>query len=149
MLDEANNWEVVCFPHARVFDYSDEKEKEYWPFLEIDPSTIKVYQWPAGIPVTMYHYKDKWLLSSSRNGMTMRIVHKRMREKIRQQENREMEEHEWMAEVERKFWSVWEHLSKTKGYQLPSDTSKCYMFKLGTKGSHWADENVSNRKIIY
>lgn len=54
ILDEANNWEVVCYPFNRFFNIGEGAA------AEIDPKTMRVYEKVDGSLCCLYWYGNQW-----------------------------------------------------------------------------------------
>ena len=105
ILDEANDWNVVCFPYKKFFNYLEGHA------AEIDWSSARVYEKVDGSLMTLYWYDGHWEVSSSgmpdaageMNGFNITF-----------------------ADL---FWKVW---NEELGYEIPRETDCCFMFELMT-----------------
>lgn len=125
ILDADNDWAIVCRPYDKFFNYEEPEAHD------IDWSTARCYEKLDGSLMTLYHYDDKWHVSSSgvpdasgnlpptvyKSDMTFRDL----------------------------FWQVWGELN----YQLPEDTSKCYIFELMTPLNQVIVPQKSNQIILH
>jgi hypothetical protein len=94
---------------------------------------VRIYEISPGLSITLYWYSDRWLVSSTSNSFIGRCLRKRERARIRRDEGREMDEgRDWNRLLDALFWRVW----KARGYRLPDDRGKCYMFRLVTQGAN-------------
>jgi hypothetical protein len=59
ILDEADNWKIVCFPYRKFFNFGE-------PFAAtLDVRTMKVYEKLDGSLMSLHWYRGKWRVSSS------------------------------------------------------------------------------------
>jgi hypothetical protein len=106
ILDEAANWEPVCVPYFKFFNYGEPNA------AEIDWATARVQEKLDGSLVALYHYKDSWEVATTGTpdgeGPTGHGFS--------------------FAELFRRTWLE-------LGYRLPDPQAKdwCYLFELCTK----------------
>jgi hypothetical protein len=107
-------------------------QEKYLPTIT-EWDKVRIYEISPGLSITLYWYSDRWLVSSTSNSFIGRCLRKRERARIRRVEDREMDEgRDWNRLLEALFWRVW----KARGYRLPDDQGKCYMFRLVTQGAN-------------
>jgi len=104
ILDEANDWAVVCRSYNKFFNYGEGHA------AKIDWKTARVYEKLDGSLVQLYHYDSAWRVATS--GMPDAVG----------------QVNDFGYSFADLFWKVWEEL----GYVLPSETNKCYAFELMT-----------------
>jgi hypothetical protein len=100
-----NNYKVIAYPYKKFFNYN-----EQWA-ARIDWNTARVYDKLDGSLCTLYYYDNEWWVSSS--GMPCASGYLES-------------SHMKFCDL---FWDIWKHKLK---YQLPEDTTKCYMFEMVT-----------------
>ena len=105
ILDEANDWEVVCRPYDRFFNYGDGHASD------IDWTTARVYEKLDGSLMMLYWYDEKWHVASSGTPDAGGQVNQ--------------ETGLTFADL---FWKTWNDL----GYKLPLVQKTCYMFSVQT-----------------
>ncbi len=120
ILDSANNWEVVSYPYNKFFNYNEPKASK------IDWSTAKVYKKLDGSLMTMYHYDGKWHVSSSGVPDASGAVPYGTFAKL--------------------FWDTW---YKHEQYQLPVNTTKCYIFELMTPHNQIVVTHLSSQIVLH
>lgn len=121
ILDEANDWNVVCFPYKRFANYG-----EGWA-AEVDWSSARVYEKLDGSLMTLYFYDGSWQVSSS--GMP----------------DASGEVNGYGITFAELFWQVWSKL----GYKLPDDTGVCYMFELMTAKNRVVVRHTEDRIALH
>lgn len=105
ILDEADNWRIVCYPYDKFFNYGEGYA------ARVNWKTARVYEKIDGTMIAMYYYQDGWHISTTGtpdadgevNGLGITFA--------------------------QLFWNTW----KDKGYKLPEDTNLCYIFELCTQ----------------
>ena len=121
ILDEANDWKVVCYSYHRFANYG-----EGWA-EEIDWHTARAYEKLDGSLIQLYHYDGNWQVASS--GMPDAAGQVNGFDKS-------------FAEL---FWEVWNRLA----YRLPLDTDKCYAFELMTKYNRVVVKHEEPRIVLH
>ena len=121
ILDEENDWNVVCFPYTRFANYG-----EGWA-AEIDWSTARVYEKLDGSLMTLYYYDGHWEVSSSGMPDAAGTL---------------MGTDTTFGEL---FWKVWKEL----GYPMPHDPGVCYMFELMTPFNRVVVKHTANRIVLH
>lgn len=132
ILDENDNWKIVCFPYRKFFNYGEGFA------AKIDVNTMKVYEKLDGSLMTLYFYDNRWHVASSGTPDASGNIN---------------ESDKSFADL---FWDTWRALN----YKLPIDRNICYMFELMTNnnrivvnhpksrlvlhGLRWVDENQPN-----
>lgn len=104
ILDEADDWKVVCRSFDRFFNY--EESCSY----NIDFLTARAYEKLDGSLLQLFYYDDKWHCSTSGSADANGNVG------------------DFGFTFKELFWKTWDDL----GYQLPTETNKCYSFELTT-----------------
>lgn len=121
ILDEDNDWGLVALPYLKFFNYGEGHA------AELDWETARVYEKLDGSLMTLYHYKEEWHVASSgmpdARGEVMGLS---------------FTFHEL-------FWRVWNE----RGYELPKDTSRCYMFELMTPYNRVVVQHAENRLVLH
>ena len=102
ILDEANNWECVCYTYSRFCNWG-----EVWGDT-IDYSTSKCLEKVDGSLIQLYYYDNKWNCSTS--GMP----------------DAQGQVGDFDISFNDLFWNTW----KTLGYRLPERTDICLAFEL-------------------
>src|SRR3990167_5689352 len=124
ILDENNNWDIICYPYERFLNYLEPGS------AEIDWRSAKIYEKLDGSLCTLYWYDNKWNVATSGtpdasgevNGFGMTF--------------------------EKLFWDVWEQL----GYRLPEggrSKQRCYMFELCTPYDRIIVQHKKNRLVLH
>lgn len=121
ILDSANNWEVVARPYDKFFNYEEGHA------AQIDWNTAKVFEKCDGSLCTLYHYNDEWLVATSGSPDASGNVN------------------DFGFSFNDLFWQVWQE----KQYQLPTDTSKCYMFELMTPYNRIVVQHSKNNLLLH
>ena len=101
ILDEANNYNVVCYPYNRFYNYNEGVSES------IDWSSSKIYEKLDGSLMTLYYYNNDWHVSTSGTPDALGSV----------QDNLTFKD---------LFWNIWNNLN----YKLPQETNFCYMFEM-------------------
>lgn len=104
ILDENDNWKIVCFPYRKFFNYGEGHA------TQIDVNTMKVYEKLDGSLMTLYWYDNKWHVASSGTPDASGNIN---------------ESDKTFADL---FWKVWSQLN----YIFPTNRDMCYMFELMT-----------------
>lgn len=123
ILDENNNWKIICFPYRKFFNYEEEHSAKDL----IDIKNCNVYEKLDGSLMTLYWYAGKWRVSSSGTPDAGGNI------------NGGNETFEDL------FWTVWNEL----GYKLPKDTNSCYMFELMTYKNRIVVNHPKNRLVLH
>jgi len=121
ILDEANDWAVVSYPYDKFFNYGESNA------ADLDWGSARVYEKLDGSLMTLYHYDNKWHVSSS--GMP---------DAAGNVLNSELS----FADL---FWKVWEQLE----YDLPDNKNMCYMFELMTPYNRVVVKHARNRIVLH
>jgi len=116
--------QVICLPYKYFFDAKVlQAQNITTPF---DWKEVKVYEKLDGSLVILYHYLDKWHLASKRiPDASENVCFVSQDGKVPPK-----------ISLAEKFWAVWKCLN----YQMPNDTTRCYMFELVSK---------TMRKLVY
>ncbi|KAL0490078.1 bifunctional polynucleotide kinase/RNA ligase [Acrasis kona] len=117
IVDLEDYYNIVCLPYTKFFNM-DEDQSAYKKH-RFDFSTATVYEKLDGSLCTLYHYKDKWHVSSSGVPDAAGLL---------SNHNTRLEKDEKPIKFCDLFWDIWKNL----GYTLPVDTNKCYMFEMVT-----------------
>lgn len=122
ILDEANDWKVVCYPYNKFFNYNEGLA------AKIDWENARVYEKLDGSLMTLYYYDGHWEVASSGSPDGSGNVY----------------DHEMtFADL---FWRVW----KENHYSLPEHTTDvCYMFELMTPFNRIVVQHKSNRLALH
>ena len=121
ILDESNNWEIVSYPYDKFFNYGEcHAPKLNW-------ETAKVYEKLDGSLMTLFYYQGEWRVQSS--GMA----------------DAAGEVNGFKFTFAQLFWRVWQEL----GYQLPTETSYCFMFELMTPYNRVVVRHDRNRLVLH
>lgn len=106
ILDENDDWKVICFPYSRFYNYSESGSDE------IDWSSARVYDKVDGSLMTLYYYDNQWQVSSSgtpdASGNISDISSSTFKDL---------------------FWKTWNEMGYTLDY---ANKNYCYMFELCT-----------------
>lgn len=106
ILNESNNWGVVCFPYMKFFNFGDSRSQI------LDIKTTRIMEKLDGSIMSLYFFDGKWQVSSSgmpdASGPVSSLLPGTS-----------------FADL---FWETWRNL----GYLYPNDTSRCYMFEMMT-----------------
>ena len=102
ILDESKNWATVSYPFDRFFNVGDQNCDV------IDWSTARWYDKADGSIMILYHYNNKWHVSSS--GMPAADGNLG----------------DWNVKFSEHFWKIWKDLC----YKDPTNTDISYMFEL-------------------
>jgi RNA ligase len=102
ILDEVDNWSIVSYPFDKFFNHGEKSA------AKIDWNTATVFEKLDGSLMTLYFYQGKWRVQSSAIADASGYVE---------------EESFTFSEL---FWQIWHE----SGYQLPSDTTHCFMFEM-------------------
>ena len=124
ILDENNNWNVVCFPYERFLNYGE------LGAAEIDWRTASIYEKLDGSLCTLFWYDNKWNVSTSGTPDASGDVG------------------DFGFTFEELFWRVWKELD----YELPNGTSStvyCYMFELLTPFNRIVVQHKKNRIVLH
>jgi hypothetical protein len=123
ILNEDDDWNVVSFPYTKFFNNGEGHAKD------LDWNTAKVYEKLDGSIMTLYHYQDKWHVSSSGSpDAGGQVTYNR---------NKTFQE---------LFWEVWNEL----GYKLPDPAlNMCYMFELMTAENRIVVAYDFNRLVLH
>lgn len=104
ILDEDNDWRVVCYPFQKFWNTS-----EFYA-ASIDWRTAKVYEKLDGSLICGYYYKNKWHVATTGSPDASGDVHGTG---------------QTFSDL---FWKTWEELD----YSPPGDKHSTYMFELMT-----------------
>lgn len=102
ILDESNNWQIVCYPFDKFFNYGETHA------AKIDWNYARIFEKVDGSLMMLYYYDQQWLVASS--GLPDASG------KVRNQ----------TYTMGTLFWRVWEK----QAYSLPVDPSHCYLFEM-------------------
>jgi hypothetical protein len=106
ILDEAENWRVVCRAYDKFFNYGEPNA------VAIDWSTARVYEKLDGSLMTLYRYRGQWHVSSSGTPDAAGPLH-----------------NHGGSTFAKLFWETWSQL----GYSMPDDgDDRVFMFELMT-----------------
>lgn len=105
ILDEADDWKVVCYNYKKFFNYSEPNA------AKIDFSKSKIYEKVDGSLMQLYYYNGEWNVATSGTPDASGDVG------------------DFGFTFAELFWGVWNEL----GYSLPKDTNNCYAFELTTQ----------------
>jgi hypothetical protein len=103
ILDEDDDWRVVCYSYKRFHNLNGETWGD-----EIDFSTARVQEKIDGSLIQLFFYKNLWFIASSGTPDASGEV---------------MGTKTTLADL---FWKVWDDL----GYNLPENTDQCFAFEL-------------------
>lgn len=121
ILDEDDDWRVVCYPYTRFFNYGEGHA------AEIDWPSARVYEKVDGSLMSLYHYDGRWHVSSSGTPDASGEI---------------MGTKTTFREL---FWRVWQEMK----YQRPTDTNTCYMFELMTPFNRIVVRHQENKIILH
>lgn len=120
ILDEDNNWEIVCHPYYKFFNYCEEAADP------IDWKNARVLEKEDGTLVNLWFYDGKWHISTNgsvdASGALSGITPTTF------------------ADL---FWKTWNDL----GYKLPHDTDCTYMFELMSPLNQVVVNQTENRIV--
>lgn len=102
ILDEADDWSVVCYPFEKFFNYTASNAPK------IDWENAKIYEKLDGSLMTLYFYDNKWIVASS--GLPDASG------KVKDQD----------YTLKELFWKIWEQ----EQYHLPKIETSCYVFEM-------------------
>jgi hypothetical protein len=121
ILDEANDWKVVCYPFKKFFNYGESNAAHiHW-------DGARVYEKLDGSLMTLYYYDNHWEVSSSGMPDAAGTI---------------MGTNTTFAEL---FWKVWTEL----GYKLPISTNYSFMFELMTPFNRVVVKHTSNKIVLH
>jgi len=121
ILDEDNDWSIVSYPYDKFFNYGEGHA------ASLDWNTSQVYEKLDGSLMTLYHYRNQWLVQSSGTADAAGNVNG------------------FKFTFADLFWKVWSE----KQYSLPTKTNFCYMFELCTKFNRVVVPHYENRLIVH
>lgn len=124
ILDEADNWRVVCRPYSKFFNYGEGHA------APIDWSTARVYEKLDGSLMSMYEYRGQWHVASSGLPDAAGPVHT------------------FQGTFRDLFWRVWDQL----GYHTPNITEcrdLCFMFELMTPHNRVIVPQHDHRLVLH
>jgi hypothetical protein len=132
ILDEDKYYQVVVMPYAKFFNLGEQNSAVSTG--QLDFNTARVYDKLDGSLCTLYHYNDKWHVSSSGvpdgsaylfNASKTNTTTESQKIIDQQIVRPTSEKGDLFCDL---FWDIWGKLK----YQLPADTTKCYMFEMLT-----------------
>ena len=112
ILDKDNNWEIISYPYNKFFNHGEKHA------ADINWTTSKVYNKLDGSLITLYWYDSKWHVSTSGMPDAAGTLNN----------NNSNTNNSNLVTFNDIFWKTWNEL----GYELPEDTTKCYIFELTT-----------------
>ncbi len=121
ILDADQDWAIVSYPYDKFFNHGEKL------VAELDWSNSRVYEKLDGSLMTLYHYNDEWLVSSSGMPDASGPVNS---------------QHFTFADL---FWKIWHEL----GYQLPIETDHCFMFELLSPSAQIVVPQKKNRLVLH
>ena len=123
ILDEDDDWRVICHPYDKFFNYSE------FQAVEIDYDSAVAYEKLDGSIINMFYYKGKWRVSTSGCPDASGSVY---------------DDPRTFAEL---FWDTWKEL----GYELPSDILSDYtfMFELMTPFNRIIIPHKESRIVLH
>lgn len=121
ILDENDDWRIISWSYDKFFNYGEGHA------AEIDWNTARVYEKLDGSLMTVYFYDNNWHVASSG---------------LPDASGEVMGTNTTFAEL---FWKTWRDL----GYQLPTDTSKCFSFELMTPYNRIVVRHEKSRIVLH
>jgi hypothetical protein len=126
IVDELNNWRVVCYPYSKFFNLGEGKADE------IDWSSVRVSEKMDGTLCNLFFYNGHWEVATSGKPDALGFARGKFTAGRNEEEVRE-NRRKWFEEGEKVtfrdlFWKVWNE----QGYKLPEETNKTFMFELAS-----------------
>jgi len=125
ILDANDNWKIVCYPYNKFFNFDEKLGKETMEKLK--DTNVSIYEKVDGSLMTLYYYRDEWHVSTTGKPDGSGACGKKSFT---------------FADL---FWRVW----NSKGYKLPTDTTKCYMFELMTPDNKVVVPHENERIVLH
>ena len=125
ILDKNDNWKIVCYPYNKFFNYNEQYGKK--AFEKLLEGNVTIYEKVDGSIMTLYYYNGEWHVSSSGRPDANGFCGK---------------QNITFADL---FWKVWNEL----GYELPTETDKCFMFELLTPMNQVIVPQKENRIVFH
>lgn len=121
ILDKDNNWNVVSFAFEKFWNAGEHLA------AKVNWNQANVYEKLDGSLMTLYWYDNQWQVASSGTPDAIGEVNK------------------FNFSFAELFWKVWNELK----YNLPLDTTYCYMFELMTPYNRIVVPHKKNRLVLH
>jgi hypothetical protein len=125
ILDEANDWKVVCYSYEKFGNYGEGYAKK------VDWETAKVQEKLDGSIIQLYYYDDKWQVASS--GMPDAAGNT----------------HGFDKTFSELFWNTWNELDLIDPNDHGVDKNNCYAFELMTKYNRVIVKHEKPRIVLH
>lgn len=102
ILDEANDWAIVCYPFDKFFNYSESNA------AKLNWNNSEIFEKLDGSLMMLYFYDNQWIVASS--GLPDATGY------VKNQD----------YTLKDLFWKIWQE----EKYEMPKDVSSCYMFEM-------------------